>query len=90
MAHCFPIEFYNSVSHMATTETDCSCLCRVTMRKNLAAVPLKYVSFIVPSLFSHQNLSLEPDELAIFMFHIHSYAFKESQFQTQGHMQYAV
>ena len=27
----FLLSFYNSLSHTATTETDCSCLCRVTM-----------------------------------------------------------
>lgn len=49
MAHWFHIEFYNSV---ATVETDCSGLCRVTMRKNLAVVAFKYVS-----LFLHLRYS---------------------------------
>lgn len=31
-AHFFHIEFYNSVSHMATAETECSGLCRVTTK----------------------------------------------------------
>lgn len=48
MDHCFNIEFYNSVSHMAAMETDCSGLCQVKYsgRETMQLILFKCCSFI--------------------------------------------
>lgn len=73
MAHWFHIEFYNSVSHMATVETDCAGLRRVTVRET---VPLLFFSSTFNSVLSpavFKNQSINPEEDFTYVFHMHFY-----------------
>lgn len=66
MAHWFHIEFYNSVSHMATVETDCSGLCRVTIKETMPlSFPLLSLSSMLHSVLPlavFKNQSINPEE----------------------------
>lgn len=87
MAHWFHIEFYNCVSHMATVKTDCSGLCRVTIRKALLLLlsSMFHRSLNVPSPSVFKNQSIKPEWDNTYVVYMHylwvvshcvSYAFK--------------